>query len=95
MKIPRLNQRFATKCLIFIAIFLCVFTVLQYASFMITGMEQTQLIESVFTVIGLECGCLILKRICDVVFKKKKTQDEVPEFEDFPDMNNDGEDIAG
>lgn len=37
----------------------------------------------------------ILKRICDVVFKKKKTQDEVPEFEDFPDMNDDGEDIAG
>ena len=63
MKIPRLNQRFATKCLIFIAIFLCVFTVLQYVSFMITGMEQTQLIESVFTEIGLECGCLILKRI--------------------------------
>lgn len=95
MKTPRLTKRFATQCLIFIAIFLCIFTVLQYISFMITGMEQTQLIESVFTVIGLECGCLILKRISDTIFKKK-TDDTLRDDieEDFPDMY-DGDDIAG
>ena len=95
MKIPRLTKRFATQCLIFIAIFLCIFTVLQYISFMITGIEQTQLIESVFTVIGLECGCLILKRISDTIFKKKTADTLIDDIEeDFPDMY-DGDDIAG
>ena len=95
MKIPRLTKRFATQCLIFIAIFLCIFTVLQYISFMITGIEQTQLIESVFTVIGLECGCLILKRISDTIFKKKTDDTLIYDIEeDFPDMY-DGDDIAG
>lgn len=95
MKTPRLTKRFATQCLIFIAIFLCIFTVLQYISFMITGIEQTQLIESVFTVIGLECGCLILKRISDTIFKKKTDDTPIDDIEDdFPDMY-DGDDIAG
>ena len=95
MKTPRLTKRFATQCLIFIAIFLCIFTVLQYISFMITGIEQTQLIESVFTVIGLECGCLILKRISDTVFKKKTDDTRIDDIEDdFPDMY-DGDDISG
>ena len=64
--------------------------------FLLTGMEQTQLIESVFTVIGLECGCLILKRISDTIFKKKKTDETLIDDieEDFPDMY-DGDDIAG
>ena len=95
MKIPRLTKRFATQCLIFIAIFLCIFTVLQYISFMITGMDQTQPIESVFTVIGLECGCLILKRISDTIFKKKTDDTLIDDIEEaFPDMY-DGDDIAG
>lgn len=64
-------SRFATKTLICIAGFLVVFTGVQIWSFVHTGgEEQSQLIESVFTVVGLECGGLLLKRIVEKIFSR-------------------------
>ena len=50
----RKAQRFAEKALLVIAIWLAVFSIGQMAIFAVTGVEQTQLIESTFSVIGLE-----------------------------------------
>ena len=67
------QKRFAEKTLICIGVFLLVFTAWNCASFILTdGMEQTQLIESVFTVVGIECGGLLFKRVCDKIFVRKK-----------------------
>lgn len=63
--------RFATKVLIAIAIFLVLFVAVMVWSFIVTGgEEQSQLIESVFTVVGLECGGLLLKRIVEKIFSR-------------------------
>ena len=60
-------QRFAGKVLLVIAIWLAVFSIGQMVIFAVTGVEQTQLIESTFSVIGLECGGLLVKRILEKV----------------------------
>lgn len=63
--------RFATKVLVAIAIFLVLFVAVMVWSFVVTGgEEQSQLIESVFTVVGLECGGLLLKRIVEKIFSR-------------------------
>lgn len=63
--------RFATKVLIAIAVFLVLFVAVMVWSFVVTGgEEQSQLIESVFTVVGLECGGLLLKRIVEKIFSR-------------------------
>ena len=49
-----------------------VFSIGQMAIFAVTGMEQTQLIESTFAVIGLECGGLLVKRILEKVLPGKE-----------------------
>ena len=67
------QKRFAEKTLICIGVFLLVFTAWNCVSFILTdGMEQTQLIDSVFTVVGIECGGLLFKRVCDKIFIRKK-----------------------
>ena len=67
------QKRFAEKTLICIGVFLLVFTAWNCISFILTdGMEQSQLIESVFTVVGIECGGLLFKRVCDKIFARKK-----------------------
>lgn len=67
------QKRFAEKTLICIGIFLLAFTAWNCISFILTdGTEQTQLIESVFTVVGIECGGLLFKRVCDKIFVRKK-----------------------
>ena len=63
----RKAQRFAGKSLLVIAIWLAMFSIGQMAIFAVTGVEQTQLIESTFSVIGLECGGLLVKRILEKV----------------------------
>ena len=65
-------QRFAQKALLVITIWLAVFSIGQTAIFAVTGMEQTQLIESTFAVIGLECGGLLVKRILEKVLPGKE-----------------------
>ena len=55
--------RFATKVLIAIAVFLVLFVAVMVWSFIVTGgEEQSQLIESVFTV--------VLKRIVEKIFSE-------------------------
>lgn len=70
----KMTQRTANKVLLFIAIYLIVFSIAQYVGFLITGTEQTQLIESTYTVIGLECGGLLLKRIVEKAFGRKEEE---------------------
>ena len=68
-------QRFAQKALLVITIWLAVLSIGQMAIFAVTGMEQTQLIESTFAVIGLECGGLLVKRILEKVLPGKKEEE--------------------
>ena len=68
----RKAQRFAGKALLVIAIWLAVFSAAQMAIFAVTGVEQTQLIESTFAVIGLECGGLLVKRILEKILPGKE-----------------------
>lgn len=74
------DERFATRALTVIAITTGVFLAAQYISFLITRMEQTILIQYYFTVVGLECGGMLLKRIMEVVVAriKKKEQLDIP-----------------
>ena len=74
------DARFATRALPVIAITTGVFLAAQYISFLITRMEQTVLIQYYFTVVGLECGGMLLKRILEVVVAriKKKEQLDIP-----------------
>lgn len=71
----RKAQRFAGKALLVIAIWLAVFSAAQMVIFAVTGVEQTQLIESTFAVIGLECGGLLVKRILEKVLPGKKEEE--------------------
>ena len=68
------SVRFANRVLVFVFVYLVLFSVAQYVSFLITGTEQSNLIESTFTVFGIELGGLLLKRICDKLFGKPKEE---------------------
>ena len=70
------GMRFAFTALRFIAIYIVLFSVAQYISFLVTGIEQTQLIESTYTVIAWELGGLLTKRILEKLFGKKNTDTE-------------------
>lgn len=84
-KTPKMNERFATRVVIVIGITTALFIIAQYVSFLITGVEQTALIEQYFGAVVIECGALMLKRVAEVVtarIKKKEqlnTEDEESE----------------
>lgn len=78
------DERFATRALTVIAITTGVFLAAQYISFLITRMEQTVLIQYYFTVVGLECGGMLLKRIMEVVVARIKKKEKL----DIPDSGN-------
>lgn len=78
------DVRFATRALTVIAITTGVFLAAQYISFLITRMEQTVLIQYYFTVVGLECGGMLLKRILEVVVARIKKKEQL----DIPDSGN-------
>lgn len=78
------DERFATRALTVIAIITGVFLAAQYISFLITRMEQTVLIQYYFTVVGLECGGMLLKRIMEVVVARIKKKEKL----DIPDSGN-------
>lgn len=78
------DERFATRALTAIAITTGVFLAAQYISFLITRMEQTILIQYYFTVVGLECGGMLLKRILEVVVARIKKKEQL----DIPDSGN-------
>ena len=69
--------RFATKVLIAIAVFLVLFVAVMVWSFIVTGgEEQSQLIDSVFTVVGIECGALMLKRVMEIFLPRRDKSGE-------------------
>lgn len=82
MKKPKWNEHFATRVLLIIAITTAIFTAAQYISFLITQQEQTVLIQYYFTVVGIECGGMLLKRVMEVItarIRKKEQLDTPPE----------------
>lgn len=70
------GTRFANKVLLFLAVYLILFTVAETIVFCATGQEQTELVSMTFTVFGVELGGLLAKRIAEKVFGKKKTDTE-------------------
>lgn len=69
------GTRFANKVLLFLAVYLVLFTVAETIVFCVTGQEQTELVSMTFTVFGVELGGLLAKRIAEKVFGKNKDTD--------------------
>ena len=69
------GTRFANKVLLFLAVYLVLFTVAETIVFCATGQEQTELVSMTFTVFGVELGGLLAKRIAEKVFGKNKDAD--------------------
>lgn len=69
-KTAKWNEHFATRALLVIAVTTAIFTAAQYVSFLITRQEQTVLIQYYFTVVGIECGGMLLKRVMEVVIAR-------------------------
>lgn len=66
------GTRFANKVLLFLAVYLILFTVAETIVFCATGQEQAELVNMTFTVFGVELGGLLAKRIAEKVFGKNK-----------------------
>lgn len=71
------DARFATKAIVVIAITTAVFIVAQYVSFLITGMEQTALIDAYFNAVVIECGALMVKRVSEVIVGRIKKKENI------------------
>ena len=69
------GTRFANKVLLFLAVYLILFTVAETVVFCVTGQEQTELVTMTFTVFGVELGGLLAKRIAEKIFGKNKDTD--------------------
>lgn len=69
------GTRMANKVLLFLAVYLILFTVTETVVFCVTGQEQTELVSMTFTVFGVELGGLLAKRIAEKVFGKNKDTD--------------------
>ena len=69
------GTRMANKVLLFLAVYLILFTVAETIVFCATGQEQTELVNMTFTVFGVELGGLLAKRIAEKVFGKNKDTD--------------------
>lgn len=70
------KTRYAEKALRVLFLYLVIFSAVHTVLTAVTGVEQTTLIEQTFVVFGVEAGGLLLKRIVDKIFGKKKTEDE-------------------
>lgn len=69
------DRRFAELVLLIIGITTAIFIVAQYVSFLITGTEQSTLIEYYFNAVVIECGALMLKRITEVITARVKKKE--------------------
>lgn len=77
------GQRFASKVLKFIAIWLTIFVAIVLIGFFVTGgMEPAQLVDSVFQVVGIELGGLLFKRVLDKRIPKNKQDNTQDNMED-------------
>ena len=74
-KTAKLNERFATRVVVVIGITTAIFIAAQYVSFLITGTEQTTLIEKYFDAVVIESGALMLKRIAEVITARVKKKE--------------------
>lgn len=72
------DERFATRALLVIAITTAIFIAAQYVSFLITRQEQTVLIQYYFTVVGIECGGMLLKRVMEVITARISKKEKLP-----------------
>lgn len=68
--------RYAEKALRILFAYLVIFSAVHTVLTAITGVEQTTLIEQTFVVFGIEAGGLLLKRIVEKIFGKKKTEED-------------------
>lgn len=71
------DERFATKAVTIIGITTAIFIAAQYVSFLITGVEQTTLIDNYFNAVVIECGVMMLKRIAEVVVARIKKKEKI------------------
>lgn len=69
------KTRYARMALRAIFAYLVIFSAVHTVLTAVTGIEQTTLIEQNFMVFGIEAGGLLLKRILEKIFGKKKTED--------------------
>lgn len=70
------KTRYAEKALRVLFVYLVIFSAVHTVLTAVTGVEQTTLIEQNFMVFGIEAGGLLLKRIMEKIFGKKKTEEE-------------------
>ena len=70
------KTRYAEKALRVLFLYLVIFSAVHTVLTAVTGVEQTTLIEQNFMVFGIEAGGLLLKRIMEKIFGKKKVEDE-------------------
>lgn len=75
-KLTKAQERFATVALKYCAVYFALFSIAQYISFLITGTEQERLIEMTFTVLGVEIGGLLFKRVIEKIFPKKRNEED-------------------
>lgn len=66
------KTRYAQKALRVLFWYLVIFSAVHTVLTAITGVEQSTLIEQNFMVFGIEAGGLLLKRILEKLFGKKK-----------------------
>ena len=84
----KVDERFATKAVIVIAITTAAFVVAQYVSFLITRQEQTVLIEWDFRAVVIECGVMMAKRLAEIVVGRIKKKENI-DIKESEDTNND------
>lgn len=65
------------KTIVAIGVTTAIFIVAQYVSFLITGMEQTTLIQYYFSAVVIECGALMLKRVSEVIVARIKKKEQI------------------
>ena len=82
------DERFASRVIIVIGITTAIFVAAQYVSFLITGMEQTVMIEWYFRAVVIECGAMMMKRIAEVIVGRIKKKEQI-EVSESKDTNND------
>lgn len=84
------DERFATKAVVIIGITTAIFIIMQYISFLITGTEQTTLIEYYFKAVVIECGAMMLKRVVEVAVARVKKKEHIStnENETESEVNN-------
>lgn len=70
------KTRYAEKALRILFLYLMLFSAVHTVLTAVTGVEQTTLIEQNFMVFGIETGGLLLKRILEKLFGKRKTDDD-------------------